>query len=59
MGIAVGIDLGTSNSVVAVYKDGKPIPLADAEGRQGLGFVTRELGAQQAVEGSIVTPPSR
>ncbi len=32
MGIAVGIDLGTSNSVVATVIDGKATVLADAEG---------------------------
>ena len=34
MGIAVGIDLGTSNSVVAVMRDGKAVVLADEEGRK-------------------------
>jgi molecular chaperone DnaK len=33
VGIAVGIDLGTSNSVVATVRDGEPIVLADEEGR--------------------------
>ncbi len=33
MSRAVGIDLGTCNSVVAVMEDGKPRVLADAEGR--------------------------
>ena len=33
MGIAVGIDLGTSNSCVAMVRDGKPTVLADEEGR--------------------------
>ena len=33
MGIAVGIDLGTSNSVVAMVRDGQPEVLADEEGR--------------------------
>ena len=33
MGITVGIDLGTSNSVVAWYNDGKAEALADSEGR--------------------------
>jgi molecular chaperone DnaK len=33
MGRAVGIDLGTCNSVVAVMEDGAPRVLADAEGR--------------------------
>jgi len=34
MGIAVGIDLGTSNSCVAVMKDGKPVVLEDEEGNR-------------------------
>ena len=34
MGAAVGIDLGTSNSCVAVVKDGKPLVLTDPEGRR-------------------------
>jgi molecular chaperone DnaK len=34
MGVAVGIDLGTSNSCVAVVRDGQPVVLADAEGRR-------------------------
>lgn len=33
MGISVGIDLGTSNSVVAVMKDGRPVVLTDSGGR--------------------------
>jgi molecular chaperone DnaK len=32
VGLAVGIDLGTSNSVVAFYQDGLPRVLADSEG---------------------------
>jgi molecular chaperone DnaK len=34
MSRAVGIDLGTCNSVVAAMKDGAPVVLADAEGRR-------------------------
>jgi len=33
-GITVGIDLGTSNSVVAMIKDGEPIVLADEAGNR-------------------------
>ena len=33
MGVAVGIDLGTSNSVVAYYQNGEAIALPDSEGR--------------------------
>ena len=32
MGLAVGIDLGTSNSVVTFYQDGQPRVLSDAQG---------------------------
>ncbi len=32
MGKVVGIDLGTTNSVVAVMEGGKPIVIANAEG---------------------------
>ena len=34
MALAVGIDLGTSNSCVAAIVDGKPVVLADAAGRR-------------------------
>ncbi len=33
MGNSIGIDLGTSNSCVAIVRDGEPIVLADGEGR--------------------------
>jgi molecular chaperone DnaK (HSP70) len=33
MGVAIGIDLGTSNSCVAAVRDGEPVVFADAEGR--------------------------
>ena len=33
MGVAVGIDLGTSNSCVAVVRNGEPVVLSDARGR--------------------------
>jgi molecular chaperone DnaK len=34
MGVAVGIDLGTTNTVVAVVRDGQPVTLADEGGRK-------------------------
>jgi molecular chaperone DnaK len=34
MGAAVGIDLGTSNSCIAIVRDGVPVVLADVEGRR-------------------------
>jgi len=29
----LGIDLGTTNSVVSIIQDGKPVPLADPRGQ--------------------------
>src|SRR5258706_6546875 len=34
MGVAVGIDLGTTNTVVAAVRDGRAVTLADEEGRR-------------------------
>jgi molecular chaperone DnaK len=34
MGVAVGIDLGTTNTVVSVMRDGQPVTLADEGGRK-------------------------
>lgn len=34
MGLAIGIDLGTSNSCVSIVRDGKPVVLADESGRR-------------------------
>ena len=34
MGVAIGIDLGTSNSCVCAIRDGEPIVFADQEGRR-------------------------
>jgi molecular chaperone DnaK len=34
MGLAIGIDLGTSNSCVCAMRDGEPIVFADQEGRR-------------------------
>lgn len=39
--LAVGIDLGTTNSLVATVRSGKAQPLADAEGRELLPSVVR------------------
>lgn len=41
--IAVGIDLGTTNSLVATVKSGEPVVLADEAGRQLLPSVVRYL----------------
>ncbi|HEY7954869.1 MAG TPA: Fe-S protein assembly chaperone HscA [Polyangia bacterium] len=40
-GRAIGIDLGTTNSLVAVVKDGSPICLPDADGRMLLPSAVR------------------
>ena len=34
MGAAVGIDLGTTNTVVAAVRDGRAVTLADDDGRR-------------------------
>ena len=34
MGVAIGIDLGTSNSCVCAIRDGEPVVFADQEGRR-------------------------
>ena len=41
--LAVGIDLGTTNSLVATVRDGEAVPLADAEGRHALASAVRYL----------------
>lgn len=63
MPTAVGIDLGTTNSVVAFVKDGKPLAIPndegrtivpsvisfDAEGRTTVGDAARDEGVENAV----------
>ena len=41
--LAVGIDLGTTNSLAATVKSGEPVVLADEAGRQLLPSVVRYL----------------
>lgn len=41
--LAVGIDLGTTNSLVATVRDGQATPLADAQGRFALASAVRYL----------------
>ena len=48
--LAVGIDLGTTNSLAATVKSGEPVVLADEAGRQLLPSVVRYLK-----EGSVET----
>ncbi|MFB1011461.1 MAG: Fe-S protein assembly chaperone HscA [Thiopseudomonas sp.] len=39
--LAVGIDLGTTNSLIATMQDGQPLPLADEQGRYALASAVR------------------
>ena len=39
MGKVVGIDLGTTNSVVAVMEGGKPVVIPNSEGQRTPGTV--------------------
>src|SRR5690606_37358874 len=41
--LAVGIDLGTTNSLVATMRDGQATPLADTDGRYALASAVRYL----------------
>ncbi len=41
--LAVGIDLGTTNSLVASVRNGVPVPLADTQGRFALASAVRYL----------------
>ena len=42
--LAVGIDLGTTNSLVVTVKSGSAVCLPDAQGHSGLPSVVRYLG---------------
>jgi molecular chaperone HscA len=60
--IAVGIDLGTTNSLVAVVRDALPMVLADPQGRELLPSVVRYLPGGKTQAGfealeHIVTDP--
>ena len=52
MPYAIGIDLGTSNSVVAVVKDGKPVVIADEEGNRTQASVVCFGHGQSVVVGA-------
>jgi molecular chaperone HscA len=47
--LAVGIDLGTTHSVIAVANEGKPQPILDAHGRAIIPSVVQYAGAQVTV----------
>ncbi len=62
MGVAVGIDLGTTNTVVAAVRDGQPVTLADEAGRKLIpSFVAfhpsgKVLVGESAKERRVVDP---
>jgi molecular chaperone DnaK len=62
MGIAVGIDLGTSNSCVAVWRDGKPEVLADQDGERiqpsvvAFGFEGTHMVGSRALRQLVYSP---
>jgi len=49
--LAAGIDLGTTNSLVATVRSGAPSTLADAEGRYLLPSVVRYLSSGETIVG--------
>ncbi|MFO0032036.1 MAG: Hsp70 family protein, partial [Cyanobacteriota bacterium] len=62
MGRIVGIDLGTTNSVVAVLEGGRPLVIANAEGARTtpsvVGFTReQELLVGQAARRQLVLNP--
>lgn len=62
MGRVVGIDLGTTNSVVAVMEGGKPVVIANAEGMRttpsvvGINKEGERLVGQMARRQSVLDP---
>jgi molecular chaperone DnaK len=64
MGATVGIDLGTTNTVVAAVKDGRPMTLTDEEGRRLIPSTVSfhpngaVLVGSSALERRIVDPES-
>jgi molecular chaperone DnaK len=62
MGRAVGIDLGTTNSVIAVYEGGQPQVIANAEGGRTTPSVVaftdtgERLGGQLARRQAVLNP---
>ncbi len=52
MPYAIGIDLGTSNSVVSVFRDGSPLVIADEEGNRTHPSVVSFGHGQSAVVGA-------
>jgi molecular chaperone DnaK len=62
MGVAVGIDLGTTNTVVGVVRDGRAVTVADEGGRRLIPSVVsfhptgKVLVGEQAKERRIIDP---
>ena len=56
--LAVGIDLGTTNSLAATVKSGEPVVLADEVGRQLLPSVVRYLKDGSVETCLLYTSPS-
>src|SRR3970282_470814 len=55
MSRAVGIDLGTTNSVVAVYEGGEPVVIPNAEGHRTTPSVVAFSKRAEASRGGQVT----
>src|SRR3954464_1271257 len=53
MGRAVGIDLGTTNSVIAVYEGGQPQVIANAEGARTTPSVVAFTDAGERLVGQL------
>src|SRR3954471_7223412 len=56
MGRAVGIDLGTTNSVVAVYEGGQPQVIANAEGGRTTPSVVAFTDSGERLVGELGRP---
>ena len=48
-GVAVGIDLGTTHSVIAILRDGVPLPIEDAQGESVIPSVVAYTGEETRV----------
>ena len=59
MGRAVGIDLGTTNSVVSVLEGGEPVVIANSEGSRTTPSIQtpQSLWFQGTVKCLLVSPP--
>lgn len=58
MAKAVGIDLGTTNSVVAVYEGGHLTVITNAEGARTTPSVVAFTGAGERLVGQLARAPS-